>query len=80
MALFRPRVGKQQIDSRQAARSYLILQYFHGVVRDDPEVVDCRFADADQAVANAGFMNLDADEVLFRMSGGSRPSGRIRSR
>ena len=60
MTLFRPRVGKVEIDARQTPARDLVLEHLDRVVRDEPEIGHAGFVRGNQAMPHARVVNLDA--------------------
>lgn len=62
---FRPWIGKQQVYRLQRPVRELVLQNLYGIVANDAHVF--KVLDAEQAMTNAGLVNLDANKVLIRI-------------
>ena len=61
-------IGKETGEARLALDSVKErLDTPYGIVLNQPEVPDARIASLDEAVTDAGLVNLDADEIEFRV-------------
>jgi len=67
MALLRPRVGKEKMDRGEALIADHVLEDLERVVPDDAQIGERLALDGVQQAAYAGAVDLDGNEVGFRM-------------
>ena len=66
VTLLGPWVGEVQIDPDKRGPRYLLLQDLNRVMSDEAKIFDAGLICGDQAMADAGLVNLDADKVAVR--------------
>ena len=64
MPLFRPRIRKKQVGCAQRQIRNLRAQHFYGVVANDANIGQLVALDREQAMADAGLVDFDANVVF----------------
>ena len=67
MPLLRPRIGEVKVDACERRQRDHCLQHLDGIMPDQPEIADARIPGLGEAVTDTGFVNLDTDEIEFRV-------------
>lgn len=75
VAFFRPRIGKEDVDTGERFGPNHVCHDFHGVVGDDAYVADAKVVDFSQQATDARGVDFYAEEIRFRMSLGDGGRG-----
>jgi len=75
MARLGPRVGKEEMNRREAVIGDHVLEDLERVVTDHAQVRQCLALDRIQQAADARPVHLDGEEIRFRMRLGDRERG-----